>query len=75
VSELQDQNLRLPAFLRDTSGGSCWLVFEIGSPFCFFVCFFETGFLCISLAVLELTFQAGLLEGVCPHTQPVFLRF
>jgi hypothetical protein len=42
-------------------------MFSVGSflPFCLFVClfvfwFFKTGFLCIALAVLELTHQAGL---------------
>lgn len=32
MSELPDQNLQLPAFLKDPSGGSWW-VFEIGSPY------------------------------------------
>ena len=33
-------------------GGGGWLVFSV---VCLFVCFFETGFLCVVLAVLELT--------------------
>jgi hypothetical protein len=34
---------------------TAWIYSKVFQFFCLFVCFFETGFLCIALAVLELT--------------------
>uniref|UniRef100_A0A8C6MZ91 Uncharacterized protein n=1 Tax=Mus spicilegus TaxID=10103 RepID=A0A8C6MZ91_MUSSI len=36
-------------------GSPSSISFLFFSVFCYFVCFFETGFLCVALAVLELT--------------------
>jgi hypothetical protein len=50
--------------MRDTEEGarsqhnSTWFLFV-----CLFVCFFETGFLCVALAVLELTLSTRLASN------------
>jgi hypothetical protein len=55
VNSLDGKYLSSLAVLVSWFGCFCFLLFTFCFLFCFVLCFSKTGFLCIALAVLELT--------------------